>query len=54
VDLKVDDEGDDEDFKVLKSGMESFQCVCVMLICVWMLLIYISWKNTLITRNSEE
>ncbi len=27
VDLKVDNEGDDEDVKGLKSGLESSQCV---------------------------
>ncbi len=34
VDLKVDDEGDDENLKGFKSGVESFQCMCVKLICV--------------------
>ncbi len=34
VDLKVDDEGDDEDLKGFKSGLKSSQCVCVELICV--------------------
>ncbi len=34
VDLKVNDEGHDEDFRGLKSNLESFQCVCVGLICV--------------------
>jgi hypothetical protein len=53
-DLKVDDEGDHEDLWGFKSNLESFQCVCVGLICVWMLLICISWENTLITRNSEK
>ncbi len=53
MDLEVDDEGDDEDLKGPNSGLESFQCVYVGLICVWMLLICISWKNTLITENSK-
>ncbi len=34
VDLKVDDEGDDEVFTDLKSDLESSQCVCVGLISV--------------------
>jgi hypothetical protein len=54
VDLKVDDEGDGEDLKGFKSGLESFQCVCVELICVWMLLICISWESIVITRNSKK
>jgi len=52
--LKVDDKGDDENPRGLKSNMESSQCVCVKLICVWVLLICISWENTLITGNSEK
>jgi hypothetical protein len=32
--LKVDDEGDDEDPRDFKSGVESFQCVCLRLIRV--------------------
>ncbi len=45
--MKVDDKGDDEDLRGFKNDLESSQCV-------WMLLIYISWENTLITRNSEK
>jgi hypothetical protein len=33
VDLKVDDKGDDEDLKDLKSSLESFQCVCRVDLC---------------------
>jgi len=54
VSLKVDDERDDEDPKGFKSGLESSQFVCVKLIFVWVLLIYISWKSTLITGNSKK
>jgi len=32
--LKVDDEGDDEDPRDFKIGVESFQCVCLGLMCV--------------------
>ncbi len=32
--MKVDDEGDDEDPRDFKSGVESFQCVCLRLIRV--------------------
>jgi hypothetical protein len=32
--LKVDDEGDDEDPRDFKSGMESSQCVCQVDMCV--------------------
>jgi hypothetical protein len=46
--------GDDEDVTGFKSSLKSFQCVCVKLIYVWMLLIYISWESTLIIRNFEE
>jgi hypothetical protein len=31
--LKVDDERDDEDFKGLKNGLESSQCVCWVDLC---------------------
>jgi hypothetical protein len=34
MDLEVDVEGDDEDLRGFKSGLESFQCVCVGLMCV--------------------
>ncbi len=33
MDLKVDDEGDDEDFKGLKNDLESFQCVRQVDLC---------------------
>jgi hypothetical protein len=33
VDLKVDDEGDDEDFNGLKNNLESFQCVRQVNLC---------------------
>jgi hypothetical protein len=33
VDLKVDDERDDEDIYGVKSGLESFQCVCWVDLC---------------------
>jgi hypothetical protein len=33
VDLKVDDERDDEDFKGLKNNLESFQCVRQVNLC---------------------
>lgn len=32
--LRVDDEGDDEDFRGLKSGMSSSQLICVVFIFV--------------------
>jgi hypothetical protein len=33
VDLKVDDEGDDEDFRGLKSSLKSSQCVYWVGLC---------------------
>ncbi len=33
MDLKVDDERDDEDFKGLKNNLESFQCVRQVNLC---------------------
>ncbi len=33
MDLKVDDEGDDEDLRGFKSGLESFPCVCQVDLC---------------------
>ncbi len=53
MDLNVDDEGDDEDLRVSRVAWNLFN-VCVLGWFVWMLLIYISWKNTLIIGNSEE
>jgi hypothetical protein len=32
--LRVDDKGDDEDFRGLKNGLSSSQLVCVVFICV--------------------
>jgi hypothetical protein len=34
VGLKVDDEGDDEDLRGLKSNLQYFQCVCQVDLCV--------------------
>jgi hypothetical protein len=50
----IDDKRDDEDLRGLKSSLESSQCVCVRLICLWMLLICISWEGTLIIGNPEK
>jgi hypothetical protein len=33
VDFKVDDEGDDENLKGLKSSLKSSQCVCRVDLC---------------------
>jgi hypothetical protein len=33
VDLKVDDEGDDENLRGLKSGLKSSPCVCQVDLC---------------------
>jgi hypothetical protein len=34
VDLKVNDERNDEDLRDFKSSLESFQCVCWVDLCV--------------------
>jgi predicted transcriptional regulator len=48
------DEGDDEKLKGLKSGQKLFSKCVFGLIRIWVLLAYISRKNTLIFGNSKE
>jgi hypothetical protein len=43
--LRIDDEGDDEDFKGLKNNLSSFQLVCVMFICVNVVKLHITKEH---------
>ncbi len=45
MDLKVDDEEDDEDLKGFKSGLESSQCVCQVDLCENVVNIHIMKKH---------
>jgi len=48
------DEGDDEKFKGFKSGQKNFSKCVFGLICIWVLLAYISRKSILTFGNSKE
>jgi hypothetical protein len=52
--MRVDDERHEEDLKGFKNSLSSSRLVCVVFICVWVLLSYISQESILIIGNFEK